>query len=88
MRESECLCFAISSAFVRSSFCAFEVGMARALQKRLSLFCLDTAVPPAYIQDVQALSVPRLQLQKPWLNEQEALLEIMMACAITERTKS
>ncbi len=86
LREAESLCFAISSAFVRSSFCAFEVGMARALGKRLSLFLLDDTLPPAYIQDVQAVSVPRRMLQRPWLSQEEALLETMMEVATVEKT--
>lgn len=81
LRDADRIFLAISKAFLGSTFCAFEVGMARALHKEISLFCIDDSIPPAYIQEVQALSLPRLMAQKPWLNQREAIIEMMMQSA-------
>ncbi|PCJ21500.1 MAG: hypothetical protein COB02_02590 [Candidatus Cloacimonadota bacterium] len=66
----------LNSAFVKSSvFCAFEAGMAKAFNKKISIISLDGSTPSAYFQHLHMFDIPRLQLQKPWLTHKEVLIE-------------
>jgi hypothetical protein len=78
LRRCSIFLLAVSKASKRSHFCAFEVGMAVAMDKRLSIVSLDGSSPPAYIQNIQAADVPRLQGRKPWLSHEEACIEAVL----------
>ncbi len=67
-----------SASFYRSTFCAFEIGMTRSLNKQLSIITLDRTTLPAHMQDIQSQYVQRVQKNKPWLSEKEALSEIFL----------
>ena len=70
---------AINSAdFGSSTFCAFEMGISRALDKDLSIINLDDSPLPAHLQDIQSRFVPRYQRNKPWLTIKEALSELLL----------
>ena len=73
---------ALSEAFFRSTFCGFEVGMARALNKNIRMVSIDGAIPPSYAQDIQMLSVPRYMNTHAWLDFEEALLECMLKSSV------
>ena len=78
LKDSDVVLCMLSKAFARSTFCAFEIGMARALQKKIRLISLDDTIPPSYAQDIQMISVPRYRASHPWLNEEEAILECVL----------
>jgi hypothetical protein len=65
----------ISKASLQSQYCAFEVGMAVALEKPLALLSLDGSPPPAFVQNLQVMDVDRLNRRKPWLLPTEARIE-------------
>ena len=68
----------LSSAINASTFCAFEVGYATALQKRVSLISLDGSRPPSYVQHLQMIDLRRRRSASPWLTEHDALLEALL----------
>ena len=78
LKESDVMLCMLSSAFARSTFCAFEVGMARALHKAIRIISIDDTLPPSYAQDIQMLSVPRYQQAHPWLSMEEAMYECVL----------
>lgn len=61
-----------------SHFCSFEVGMASALQKPLILISLYGSMPHVFIQHLQAIDLPRIVRQKPWLSIEDALLDELL----------
>ena len=65
-----------SEKFHTSTFCAFEIGMARALQKKIYPILLDQSMPPSYLQHLNAMSVHRVLASQPWLSYQDALLQV------------
>lgn len=69
----------LSQAMLASTFCAFEIGYALALDKRLSLIRLDAAQPPAYIQHLQLRDLPREQRIRPWLDAGDLLADALLA---------
>ena len=77
---SQCDLFLLvsSDAVMHSTYCAFEVGMATALDKRIGVVCLEDEVTPAYLTHLQGLSIPRLLIRKPWLLPNEALLDALL----------
>lgn len=64
--------------FVHSHFCSFEMGMTRALQKRLLIIGLDSTTLPVFLQDIQTEFLEKNQEQKPWLSKQEALIDLII----------
>lgn len=72
--------FVASAASRASTFCAFEVGWAMHAGKPLRCISLDGTPPPAFMADVQAVSVPRHLAARPWLSPEEALVEGVLAC--------
>ena len=75
LRASDIVWAFLSSGFSSSTFCAFEIGMSRALKKDIQLFSLDGGLPPAYIQHQQMYSLTRIQSHFPWLSDTEALIQ-------------
>ena len=67
--------FISSAAAASSSFCAFEAGIAFALNKSVHVLSLDGTPPPLHLQSIHAIDVERLQARKPWLTHGDALLE-------------
>jgi len=67
--------FVSSAAAASSSFCAFEAGIAYALNKAIHVLSLDGTLPPLHLQSIQAIDVERLQARKPWLTHGDAMLE-------------
>ena len=58
-----------------STFCAFECGIARTLEKKIAIIALEPPPLPAYLQHIQALDIQRLQNEKPWLSRDECIRE-------------
>lgn len=84
LRERDLFLAVISEHAARSTFCAFEAGMAVALDKPLRLVSLDGAPPPAHLQHLQSADVPRLRARKPWLPSDAALVEAMLDAAVLD----
>ena len=68
----------ISKNFLQSTFCAFEIGYAKALHKRIIPIVLDDSPIPAYIQEYNALYHSRHEMLQPWLNESEVILDMCL----------
>ena len=73
----------ISEGFLRSTFCAFEVGMARTLKKPILLVSVDDSFPPSYAQDLHMETLSRYCATRPWLTQKEALNEVVLTFAST-----
>ncbi|MAA79557.1 MAG: hypothetical protein CL916_09880, partial [Deltaproteobacteria bacterium] len=78
----------ISKGFVRSTFCAFEVGMARALEKPMFLISIDDSFPPSYAQELHMETLSRYCATRPWLTQKEALSEAVLTFASTYSTEA
>ena len=78
----------VSKGFVRSTFCAFEVGMARTLNKPILLISIDDSFPPSYAQDLHMETLSRYCATRPWLTKKEALGEVVLTFASTHPTGS
>jgi hypothetical protein len=76
--RSDVFLFINSAAARKSTFCAFEAGMALALGKPVSLLNLDGAELPLFLQDIQASDVLRLRNSRPWLSPSDAILEAIL----------
>lgn len=77
LTESDVVLFLASKAAARSTFCAFEIGMATGLNKPVRAVLLDDTIP-GFIGSFYAVSVSRLQARKPWLSRDGALLDAML----------
>ena len=88
LRTSDVVWAFLSKAFAQSTFCAFEVGMARALQKRMHVFSIDAAAPPAYIQHQHLQSLDRVQSHFPWLSQSEVLIHMCTKALHETRTST
>lgn len=67
-----------SPAVVKSTYCAFEVGIATALDKPIRVIALQEDATPSYVAHLQGICVERLLLRKPWLSPDEGLLDAML----------
>lgn len=67
-----------SEASFRSTYCAFEVGFAMALEKSCRVVVLDGSPPPAFISHVQATDAVRHRHRRPWLTPQEAIMDVLL----------
>ena len=74
-----------SRSVVQSTYCAFEVGMATALGKPIRIIHLEERSTPPYLSHVQGGSIPRLLVRKPWLTDEEALLDGILDALGDER---
>jgi hypothetical protein len=64
----------------RSTFCAFECGIARTLEKKIRILSLSSPPLPAYLQHIQAVDITRLKTEQPWLTNDECLNEGFFRC--------
>ena len=67
-----------SEASRNSVYCAFEVGLAVALDKSIRLVSIDGQAPFLPVAQMQCVDVPRLMTRKPWLTRSEAILEALL----------
>ena len=79
LRDKEIFVVLLSSAVLESHFCAFEMGYASALKKRMLLISLDGSMPPAFLQHRQCIDLPRLTRQRPWLEVRDLLVESLLS---------
>ena len=75
LRSRDLFLFISSKASKGSAFCAFEAGVATALDKPIRIVSLDGGSPPTHLQKIQAMDVKRLRMRKPWLRPTEAVYE-------------
>ena len=87
LRESDFMIAICSQSFSQSTFCGFEIGMARALKHKIYPILLDHSPPPAYVQHLNAVSVSRLMSTYPWFSRQDALLQAFFSCLQTYETQ-
>ena len=80
--KSDAFIYIASLASNQSTFCAFECGCAMALEKEIRIISLDGTPPPAHLQDIQALEIPRLLKRKPWLEFTQGLIEALLVNAV------
>ncbi|MEM7114194.1 MAG: TIR domain-containing protein [Chloroflexota bacterium] len=78
LRQQSQFVVILTKAVLASHFCAFEIGMAYALNKPILILSLDGSRPPAFIQHIQAIDLPRIAQQKPWLTLADILLEELL----------
>ncbi len=78
LQRREVLLAIVSQAYLASTFCAFEAGLALGQSKSLRMVSLDGTAPPSHLQHIQSQDVQRLMQRKPWLRETEALLECIL----------
>ena len=71
----------ITKSFASSTFCAFEVGMARAVQKPIFMISVDDSLPPSYAQDLHMETLSRYCATRPWLSKEDALCESILTFA-------
>lgn len=81
LRERPSFVLAVSAASVRSVWCAFEAGMARALGKRIALVTLDGTPPPSFVQRHHAFDLARELRARPWLTPRDALASALLTAA-------
>ena len=78
LRSSDVFVFAASAASVASLYCAYEVGLATALDKVIRVIRLDNASMPAYMSERQAIDLSRLRQRKPWLDDAASILDALI----------
>lgn len=81
LREAELFVLVLSKASLKSTYCAFETGQARALGKRIAVVVFEPVPIPRYVEHLAALDLERLMLRKPWLDVTEALVESLVTLA-------
>lgn len=78
LRSHDLFVYLLSAASRASSFCAFELGMACALEKPIHVISLDGTLPPAFVQHLQAVDLPRLRRTRPWMDLDDLLVEQLL----------
>ena len=68
LRQADTVWAFCSISFAKSTFCAFEIGLARGLDKSIELISIDRSKPPAHLQHQNMDSAVRTQEQMPWLS--------------------
>jgi hypothetical protein len=81
LTQCDWVLFLISKNSLVSNFCAFEIGMARALRKPILLVSIDDSQPPSYAQDIQMEMLSRYCGTKPWLTLEEGLVDCILSFA-------
>jgi hypothetical protein len=79
LRGSDRFCFVASAASVVSQWCAFEAGMAVALNKPVRVISLDGTPPAGFLSHLQMADLPRVQQRKPWFTLDETLLDAVLS---------
>jgi hypothetical protein len=75
LRRCDVFLVIASHTVAQSLFCAFEAGMAVALDKPIRIVKLDDSKLPLHLQDRQSVDVRRLMQRKPWLTQADAVLD-------------
>lgn len=79
LRSQDRFCFVASATSVASQWCAFEAGMAVALEKPVRVISLDGTPAAGFLSHVQMADLPRVRQRKPWLTLEDALVEAILA---------
>lgn len=69
----------LTKASRASTWCAFEAGAAVATGKPIQLVSVDGLPPPSFLSHVQMQDVPRARQLRPWLSDDDAILEALLA---------
>jgi hypothetical protein len=69
----------LSEAARQSTWCAFEVGAAVAVDKPIRLISLDGQPPPSFVSHLQMFDIPRALRHRPWLSQADALIEALLS---------
>ncbi len=67
-----------SEAAFQSTYCAYEVGQAVARGTPCRVIVLDGTPPPPFVGHVQAVDLVRHRQRRPWLSQEEALIEAFL----------
>jgi hypothetical protein len=86
--EQQCFVGLLSAASLASHFCSFEIGVACGLHKPMRFLSLDGSHPPAFVQHIQVVDLPRLARQKPWLDVQDILVDELLNVLSGEAPKA
>ncbi len=78
LEEKDHFVVLMSEATRASPFCSFELGVACAKGKPIDLISLDGTRPPEFVQDIQAIDLPRLLRSRPWLDPPDVLIQELM----------
>jgi hypothetical protein len=78
LEQTELVIAMYSQNFQSSQFCSFEMGVTRALQKKLLLIGIDDTTLPVFLQDIQAEFLSKNQKHKMWLSPEEALIDLIL----------
>lgn len=84
LRVKDLLVVALSESLLRSVYCAFEAGVAVGLGKQIRLLSLDGSLPPQFLRHIQAVELPRIARQKPWLDIEDVLAEQLLKLLTSE----
>ncbi len=85
LRDKEVFVVLLSQAFARSTFCAFEVGCAYGLGKPMVAISLDGSAPPAFIQHLQMVDLPRQHQRRPWMTPTELLTDALLGAVLPSK---
>ena len=75
LKQCDVFLLLVSEDASKSTYCAFEYGVAYAMNKPMCVVNIDGSHLPAYLSDYQVIDVPRLLTRKPWLLKEDAILE-------------
>lgn len=73
LRDSDVVLVMCSKNLNQSTFCAYEVGLAKGMRIPIRPILLDEIPPPIFLQHLNAPSVSRINKTRPWLNESDAI---------------
>jgi hypothetical protein len=80
LRGAERFVFIGTVASFASTYCAFEFGLATALELPIRIVRVDDVPLPSWMGHIQAMDLPRRLTQRPWLTPDDALEEAMLEC--------
>ena len=78
LKEKDVVVVALSQKLLSSVYCAFEAGVATGLGKPVRIISLDGSLPPQFLRHIQTSELPRLGRQKPWLDDEDLLVEQLL----------
>ncbi|MGC6507197.1 MAG: TIR domain-containing protein [Myxococcota bacterium] len=74
LRRSSVVLAFCSSAYQKSTYCAFEIGFAQALKIPIRPILIDDTYPPSHLQHLNAPSVQRIHRNNPWYTKTDAMM--------------
>ena len=74
LRQSNVVLAFCSNDYLKSSYSAYEIGFAHALNTPVRPILLDGSPPPAFVQHLNAPSVPRILRNNPWYSTTDAMM--------------